>query len=74
MREADGNYDDLVSATLEKESYSDYDLVSSKTIARYIHFDDDVMSKDEPHGFEIFNVEFNDWAKQEMLTHGRYFF
>tara|TARA_R100000406_G_scaffold88941_1_gene74627 strand:- start:155 stop:2536 length:2382 start_codon:yes stop_codon:yes gene_type:complete len=71
VREADGNYaDDLVSATLEKESYSDYDLVSSKTIARYIHFDDDVMSKDEPHGFEIFNVEFNDWAKQEMLTHG----
>lgn len=76
VHEADGNYaDDLVSATLERESYLDYTKdkspKSSKTIARYIHFDDDVMSRDEPHGFEVFNVEFNEWADQELMSHGK---
>ena len=76
VHEADGNYaDDLITATLQRLSYADYTKekrsISSKTIANYIHFDDDIMSRDEPHGFEVFNVEFNEWADQEMMSHGK---
>ena len=70
VREAiEENGDDLITADLRKHSNYDEDGVaqSSEFLFQYEHGEDNLADFEA----ETFDVEFNDWANQEMMTHGK---